>query len=97
MKISLMASLGVAVALTAATPAQAQAQVPIVKLVAKKVAERYQTSTCDQLWAARSERRGSQEQRVYEMLADDPQMRQAFFDQIAGPVINKLFVCGMIP
>jgi hypothetical protein len=61
------------------------------------VAERYQKSTCDQLWAARSERRGSQEQRVFEMLSDEPQLRQAFFDQISGPVMNKLFICGMIP
>ncbi|MCP9931968.1 hypothetical protein KBY82_14390 [Cyanobium sp. AMD-g] len=95
MTIRLMVSLGVAAVLVASTPAQAQS--PVVSLMAKKVAERYQKSTCDQLWAARSERRGSQEQRVFEMLSDEPQMRQAFFDQIAGPVMNKLFICGMIP
>ncbi len=95
MKIRRMASLGVAAVLAVATPSQAQS--PVVSLMAKKVAERYQKSTCDQLWAARSERRGSQEQRVFEMLSDEPQMRQAFFDQIAGPVMNKLFICGMIP
>jgi hypothetical protein len=95
MKIRRMASLGVAVVLAVATPAQAQS--PVVNLVAKKVIERYQKSTCDQLWAARSERRGSQEQRVLDMLNDEPQLRQAFIDQVAGPVMNKLFVCGMIP
>ena len=95
MKIRRMASLGAAAVLALATPAQAQS--PVVNLVAKKVIERYQKSTCDQLWAARSERRGSQEQRVLDMLNDEPQMRQAFIDQVAGPVMNKLFVCGMIP
>jgi hypothetical protein len=95
MKIRRMASLGVAAVLAVATPAQAQS--PVVNLVAKKVIDRYQKSTCDQLWAARSERRGSQEQRVLDMLNDDPQMRQTFIDQVAGPVMNKLFVCGMIP
>ncbi|MEA5441433.1 hypothetical protein [Cyanobium gracile] len=95
MKIRRMACLGVAAVLAAAAPAQAQS--PVVNLVAKKVIERYQKSTCDQLWAARSERRGSQEQRVLDMLNDEPQMRQAFIDQVAGPVMNKLFVCGMIP
>ncbi len=95
MKIRLMASLGLAAVLVATTPAQAQS--PVVNLVAKKVIERYQKSTCDQLWAARSERRGSQEQRVLDMLNDDPQMRQTFIDQVAGPVMNKLIVCGMIP
>lgn len=77
--------------------APVHAQSPVVNLVAKKVIERYQKSSCDQLWAARSERRGSQEQRVLDMLNDDPQLRQGFIDQVAGPVINKLFVCGMIP
>ncbi len=95
MKFNLMASLGVAAVLAVATPVRAES--PVVGLVAKRVVERYQKSTCDQLWAARGERRGSQEQRVYDLLNDDPQMRQAFFSQIAGPVMNKLFVCGMIP
>ncbi len=95
MKIRRMASLGVAAVLAVATPAQAQS--PVVNLVAKKVIERYQKSSCEQLWAARSERRGSQEQRVLDMLDNDPQMRQTFLDQVAGPVMNKLFVCGMIP
>ncbi|MBD2720024.1 MULTISPECIES: hypothetical protein [Synechococcales] len=95
MKIRRIASLGVAAVLAAATPAQAQS--PVVNLVAKKVIERYQKSSCEQLWAARSERRGSQEQRVLDMLNDDPQLRQGFIDQVAGPVVNKLFVCGMIP
>lgn len=97
MKIRLMVSLGVAAVLVSSTPVRAQAQAPVVNLVAKRVVERYQKSSCEQLWAARSERRGSQEQRVLDMLNDEPQMRQAFLDQISGPVMNKLFVCGMIP
>jgi hypothetical protein len=89
------AAMGFAAGLLIAAPVRAQS--PVVNLVAKKVIERYQKSTCDQLWAARSERRGSQEQRVLDMLNDDPQLRQTFIDQVAGPVMNKLFVCGMIP
>jgi hypothetical protein len=30
-------------------------------------------------------------------LKSDPQAREAFFNQIAGPVMNKMFDCGMIP
>jgi hypothetical protein len=30
-------------------------------------------------------------------LRNDPQMRQHFFNRIAGPVMNKMFDCGMIP
>jgi len=24
-------------------------------------------------------------------------MRQAFFNQVAAPIVNKMFECGMIP
>ena len=34
---------------------------------------------------------------ISRLLKNDPQMRQAFFNQIAGPVMNKMFECGMIP
>lgn len=97
--VALGVAAGVTVGVTAGllTAAPAQAQSPVVNLVAKKVIERYQKSSCEQLWAARSERRGSQEQRVLDMLNDDPQLRQGFIDQVAAPVLNKLFVCGMIP
>ncbi|WP_216918535.1 hypothetical protein [Synechococcus sp. CCAP 1479/9] len=107
MLIRPMARLGVALGVTVGVTAgvtgglltapPVRAQSPVVNLVAKKVIERYQKSSCEQLWAARSERRGSQEQRVLDMLNDDPQLRQGFIDQVAGPVVNKLFVCGMIP
>ncbi len=92
-------AMGVAAGLTGCllTAGPVRAQSPVVNLVAKKVIERYQKSSCEQLWAARSERRGSQEQRVLDLLNDDAQLRQSFIDQVAGPVMNKLFVCGMIP
>ena len=37
------------------------------------------------------------EERAVQMLRQDPAMRQAFLDQIAAPVVNKLFECGMVP
>ena len=87
----------VAVTLLFGAAAPARAQHPVVNLVAAKVIDRYQNSTCEQLWAARGSKPGSQEQRVLDLLNGDPGMRKAFFDQIAGPVMNKMFVCGMIP
>ena len=30
-------------------------------------------------------------------LKSDPQARTAFINKIAGPVVNKMFECGMIP
>jgi hypothetical protein len=74
----------------------AAAQYPIMDMVAKRVIEKYQGSTCEQLWANKG-KHGPEEQRVIGFLQQDPAMRQAFFNQIAGPVMNKMFECGMIP
>jgi hypothetical protein len=79
----------------------AYAQFPIMDMVAKKVVEKYQTSTCEQLWQERAQGQGKpkpeMEQRAMKLLREDPQMRQAFFDKVAGPIVNKMFECGMIP
>jgi hypothetical protein len=37
------------------------------------------------------------EQRAIGILRNDPQMRTAFINQVAAPIANKLFECGMIP
>ena len=74
----------------------AYAQYPVMDMVAQKVVQKYQTSTCEQLWQSKGQH-GPEEQRLVGFLRNDPQMRQAFFNQIAGPVMNKMFECGMIP
>jgi hypothetical protein len=77
------------------------AQYPIMDKIADKVIQKYRSSTCEDLWRKRGQKRGQrpseQEQRVVGFLRSDPQMRQAFFNRIAGPVMNKMFECGMIP
>jgi len=79
----------------------AYAQFPIMDMVANKVIQKYQTSTCEQLWQERAQGQGKpkpeMEQRAINLLREDPQMRQAFFDKVAGPIVNKMFECGMIP
>ena len=84
-----------------ATAGLAYAQFPIMDLVANKVIQKYQTSTCEQLWQERAQGQGKpkpeMEQRAMKLLREDPQMRQAFFDKVAGPIVNKMFECGMIP
>jgi hypothetical protein len=72
------------------------AQYPIMDLVADKVVQKYQSASCEQLWVNKG-KHGPEEQRLIGMLREDPQMRQAFFNRIAGPVMNKMFECGMIP
>ena len=73
------------------------AQGPVFDMVVNKGIQKYQSSSCEQLWQNRGQPPSEQEQRVLGFLKNDPQMRQAFFNQIAGPVMNKMFECGMIP
>jgi len=79
--------------------AQAQGQYPIMNDVANKVIQKYQNSTCEQLWAQKSAHAPPtmEEQRVIGLLRNDPQMHAAFINMIAPPIANKMFDCGMIP
>ena len=79
----------------------AYAQFPVMDRVADKVVQKYQTSTCEQLWQEKAQKQGQpkpeMEQRAIQMLKQDPQMRQAFFAKVSAPIVNKMFECGMIP
>ncbi len=79
----------------------AHAQYPIMDAVADKVIQKYQTSTCEQLWQERAQKQGQpkpeMEQRAIQMLRNDPQMRAASFNKVSAPIVNKMFECGMIP
>ena len=75
----------------------AVAQHPILDMIAGKVTEKYQSSTCEQLWEARGKPKSAQEQEVVTMLRGNPALRTEFINKIAAPVANKMFECGMIP
>jgi hypothetical protein len=74
---------------------------PVADRVAQRVIAKYQNATCEQLWADRAAKAGQpkspMEQRAIQLLQQDPAMRQYFINQIAAPVANKMFACGMIP
>jgi len=91
-------SLKLAAAAAALTVAGlAVAQFPIMEAVANKVIQKYESSTCEQLWAQKQQPKSAEEQRVIGLLKGDPQMRAAFLNKVAGPISNKMFECGMIP
>ena len=75
----------------------AVAQYPILDAVARKVIEKYQGASCEQLWEKKGEPKSPEAQRLIRFLKDDPAMRTAFLDKVAGPIANKMFECGMIP
>ena len=75
----------------------AYAQYPILDMVAGKVIQKYQSASCEQLWQQKGEPKSMEEQRIIGLLKNDPQMRTAFINQVAAPIANKMFECGMIP
>ena len=83
--------------LTLAAVGVVGAQYPILDMVAGKVVQKYQSSTCEQLWEARGKPKSEEEQRVIAFLKTDPQMRADFINRVAGPVVNKMFECGLVP
>ena len=79
----------------------ADAQYPVLDMIAQKVIQKYQQSTCEQLWQERAEKgkapKPQMEQEALQMLKSDSQMRAAFINKVAAPIANKMFECGMIP
>jgi hypothetical protein len=76
-------------------------QFPIMDKLADRVVQKYQSSSCQELIAKKSQpqpaKREMMEQKAIEMLRKDPQMRTEFLSRVAGPIANKMFECGMIP
>ena len=95
MKTPTLKLLAAAGALAAA--GLAAADFPLMNMVADKVIQKYQSSTCEQLWAQKQEPKSEQEQRLVGLLKSDPQLRVAFMNKVAGPIANKMFDCVMIP
>ncbi len=98
-KITSTAMFAAAIALVCAV-VNAQ-EFPIMDRIADKVIQKYQTSTCEQLWQERAQKGKApppqMEQEALQMLKSDSKMRAAFINKIAAPIANKMFECGMIP
>ena len=69
----------------------------ILDMVAQKVIGKYQSSSCEQLWQQKGQPKSPEEQKAVQFLKNDAQARTAFINQVAGPIANKMFECGMIP
>jgi hypothetical protein len=85
---------------TTATPSDPQ-QYPMVDAVANKIIQKYQNSSCEQLWQekaqAKNKPKSPEEERVIGLLHNDAQLRHALIEKVAAPVADKMFQCGMIP
>jgi len=74
-------------------------QFPILDEVADKVVQKYQNSSCEQLWTEKAHKKpeSPMEEKLVQMLHSDPAMRQEFFNRVSIPIVTKMFDCGMIP
>jgi hypothetical protein len=72
-------------------------QYPMLDTIAQKVIQKYEQATCEQLWQQRGEPKTAEQQDMINMLKGDPQMRTVFINEVAAPIANKMFACGMIP
>ena len=99
--LALLAVLGLTLALLRPGHAQAQGQpqYPVMDKIADKIIQKYQSSTCEQLWVKKAQKAPPtpEEVRAVGILKSDPQMRAAFINRIAAPIANKMFECGLIP
>ena len=79
--------------------AQSPDQHPLIDMLAQKVVQKYQSTSCAELREKKAEKAPptAQEQKVIAYLKSDPQSRRIFIDKIAAPIANKMFDCGMIP
>jgi hypothetical protein len=98
--VSLLAVLFAVLVLGSFAKVQGQ-QYPIADKVAAKVIAHYQSSSCQELAAAKqhppSGTKAIEEKRAVQYLHQNPQAAQHFINEVAGPIANKLFSCGMIP
>jgi hypothetical protein len=83
-------------ALLFAGVARAQ-QYPLMDMIAQKVVQKYQQSSCEQLWKQKGQPKSDREKKAMQLMREDPQMRAAFIDRVAAPIANKMFECGMFP
>ena len=101
MKRPIAAAVVTSLLCIAVTVAATPQQFPVMEAIAKKVIQKYQASSCAQLWAERGQaptpEQIQKQDKAIQMLRQDPAMRKAFLDKVAAPVANKMFECGMIP
>ena len=100
-KIMVRSCLFVLMALVFYVGIASAAEYPLMEKIAGGIIQKYQSSSCEQLWQEKAQKQGKpkseMEQKAIGMLRNDPQMRSAFINKIAAPIANKMFECGMVP
>ena len=92
------ASAFAVVVMTAQQPASPY---PLMEGVAQKLIQKYESGSCAELAAEKSKppdpQQAQTKDKALQQLRQDPEMRKAFINKVAAPIVNKMFDCGMIP
>ena len=75
----------------------AAAQGMLLDFAADEVIKKYESATCEELKAMKTEPPSEKEKLAVDFLRNDAQARKTFIDKIAAPVLNKMFECGLVP
>ena len=70
---------------------------PLLDMIAQSVIKKYQGSTCEQLWQQRNDPKSAEAKEFLQLLEKNPALRTEFINEVAAPVVNKMFECGMVP
>jgi hypothetical protein len=70
---------------------------PLLDMIAQSVIKKYEGSTCEQLWQQRGQPKSSEAQEFLKLLEGNPSLRTEFINEVAAPVVNKMFECGLVP
>jgi len=72
----------------------ASAQHPILDMAANKLIQKYQNSTCEQLWQQKAHPKSAEDQEFIQFLRSDPQLRIEFINRVAAPIAIKCSTVG---
>lgn len=70
---------------------------PLLDMISQSVIKKYQTSTCEQLWQQRGQPKSAEAKEFLQLLEKNPSLRTEFINEVAAPVVNKMFECGLVP
>jgi hypothetical protein len=84
---------------TASAQLREQIKNKVVDDVANQMVSQIQNDSCPQFEAMLKQRKGgtSNSGKAGGMMKSDPAMRQRFVNKVAGPLVNKMIDCDLLP
>lgn len=96
--VFVLVSIAVVVPMHASAQLRQQLKNKIVDNVAEQMVAEIQSDSCPQFESMlKSRKNGSNSGQAGGMMKKDPAMRQRFVNKVAGPLINKMIDCDLLP